>query len=129
MSTAVGTTPPLQGLELNRQHRKKMWKGKREVKLICTKSMRELGIEKKRFGESWARNYPVGEVTSLVWHALAMLFSMSAALMSCFPMPSCISMHSLMASVNGLPGKEEAFLLEKSHLMLKKVLPFFLGRG
>lgn len=38
--------------------------------------MRELGIEKKnRFWESWARNYPVGEVASPVWHTVAMLFS------------------------------------------------------
>lgn len=57
-----------------------------------------------------------------------MLFSMSAALSSCFPMPSCASMHSLMASVNGPPGKEEAFLLDKSHLMLKKVLFFFFRK-
>lgn len=34
----------LQGL----QHRQKMWKGKKEVKLTCTKSRRKLGIEKKK---------------------------------------------------------------------------------
>lgn len=36
------------------------------------------------------------------------------------PLPRCTSVHSLMASVLGLSGKEEAFLLEKSHLILKK---------
>lgn len=30
----------------------------------------------------------------------------------------------VMASVSGSPGKREAILLEKSHLMLQKILPF-----
>lgn len=49
---------------------------------MCTKSTRELGIEK---------NQVFGVV---------------------------------MASVSVSPGKREALLLEKSHLMLQKILPF-----
>lgn len=114
----------LQGL----QHRQKMWKGKKEVKLTSTKKyIKDLGIEKKKTNKRcldlWARNYAVGKVASAVWHVLAVVFDMSPALGISLPMPSCLSAHSLMASVSG-PRKREALLLDKSHLVLQKILPF-----
>lgn len=92
------------------------------------KIQKKAGNRKKkkppRVLELWARNYPVVMVSSAVWQVLALVFCMSPALMISLPMPSCISTHSLMASVSGLPGKREALLLEKSHPVLQKILPF-----
>lgn len=106
---AVSEHSALQGL----RHRQKMWKGKRKIKLACTKSTTKLGIEKNpRVLELRIRNYPVGKVAPAVWHFLALVFCMSLALVISLPMPSCISTHSLMASVSGPPGKREALLLE-----------------
>lgn len=98
--------------------------GEKRSQVNMQKIHKRAGNRKNRGLELWARDYPVGKVASAVWHVPAMVFCMSPALVVSQTIPSCISAHSLMASVSGPPGKREALLLEKSHVVLQMILPF-----
>lgn len=85
------------------------------------------GNRKNRFLELWARTYVVGKVASGA--ARSGPCSSPRALPDVLrPCASCNSKHSFVASRNRPPGKDEAFLLEKSHFISKKFFIFYRKR-
>lgn len=84
------------------------------------------GNRKNRFLELWARTYVVGKVASGA--ARSGPCSSQALPDVLRPCASCNSKHSFVASRNRPPGKDEAFLLEKSHFISKKFFIFYRKR-